>query len=191
MTEMNATMMENATATLSENSSKEQTTRFDLVEQLARKMCISLEDARNALEAADWNMLTATHMLEQEAFCRKQALNDAAEHCAVNDNAAQASATAGKAAAFGKDTRDSAAAKRKATAKQKKWFSNLCDHLRRLLTYGNRNRFTIFKDGEQLLEMPVTALALLLLFSFGTCALLMLVGLFAGCRYNITNAVEA
>ena len=191
MTEMNATMMENATATLSENSSKEQTIRFDLVEQLARKMCISLEDARNALEAADWNMLTATHMLEQEAFCRKQALNDAAEHCAVNDNAAQASATAGKAAAFGKDTRDSAAAKRKATAKQKKWFSNLCDHLRRLLTYGNRNRFTIFKDGEQLLEMPVTALALLLLFSFGTCALLMLVGLFAGCRYNITNAVEA
>ena len=191
MTEMNATMMENATATLSENSSKEQTTRFDLVEQLARKMCISLEDARNALEAADWNMLTATHMLEQEAFCRKQALNDAAEHCAVNDNAAQASATAGKAAAFGKDTRDSAASKKKATAKHKKWFSNLCDHLRRLLTYGNRNRFTIFKDGEQLLEMPVTALALLLLFSFGTCALLMLVGLFAGCRYNITNAVEA
>ena len=191
MTEMNATMMENATATLSENSSKEQATRFDLVEQLARKMCISLEDARNALEAADWNMLTATHMLEQEAFCRKQALNDAAEHCAVNDNAAQASATAGKAATFGKDTRDSAAAKKKATAKQKKWFSNLCDHLRRLLTYGNRNRFTIFKDGEQLLEMPVTALALLLLFSFGTCALLMLVGLFAGCRYNITNAVEA
>ena len=191
MTEMNATMMENATATLSENSSKEQTTRFDLVEQLARKMCISLEDARNALEAADWNMLTATHMLEQEAFCRKQALNDAAEHCAVNDNAAQASATAGKAATFGKDTRDSAAAKKKATAKHKKWFSNLCDHLRRLLTYGNRNRFTIFKDGEQLLEMPVTALALLLLFSFGTCALLMLVGLFAGCRYNITNAVEA
>ena len=191
MTEMNATMMENATATLSENSSKEQTIRFDLVEQLARKMCVSLEDARNALEAASWNMLTATHMLEQEEFCRKQALNDAAEHCAVNDNAAQASATAGKAAAFGKDTRDSAAAKRKATAKQKKWFSNLCDHLRRLLTYGNRNRFTIFKDGEQLLEMPVTALALLLLFSFGTCALLMLVGLFAGCRYNITNAVEA
>ena len=191
MTEMNATMMENATATLSENSSKEQTIRFDLVEQLARKMCISLEDARNALEAADWNMLTATHMLEQEAFCRKQALNDAAEQCAVNDNAAQASATAGKAAAFGKDTRDSAAAKKKATAKHKKWFSNLCDHLRRLLTYGNRNRFTIFKDGEQLLEMPVTALALLLLFSFGTCALLMLVGLFTGCRYNITNAVEA
>ena len=191
MTEMNATMMENATATLSENSSKEQTIRFDLVEQLARKMCISLEDARNALEAADWNMLTATHMLEQEAFCRKQALNDAAEHCAVNDNAAQASATAEEAAAFGKDTRDSAAAKRKATAKHKKWFSNLCDHLRRLLTYGNRNRFTIFKDSEQLLEMPITALALLLLFSFGTCALLMLVGLFAGCRYNITNAVEA
>jgi len=190
MTELNATMMENATATMAENSNEEQSARFDLVEQLARKMSISLEDARNALEAADWNTLTATHMLEQEAFLRKQALNEAAERCAVNDNAAQASAIADNAA-FGKDTRDSAPAEKKARVRQKKWFSNLCDHLRRLVAYGNRNRFTIFKGGDQLLEMPVTALALLLLFSFGTCALLMVVGLFAGCRYSITAAAEA
>ena len=67
----------------------------------------------------------------------------------------------------------------------------LCDHLRRLVAFGNRNRFTVFKGNDAILEMPVTALALLLLFSFGTCALLMAVGLFAGCRYTVTNVAEA
>ena len=60
-----------------------------------------------------------------------------------------------------------------------------------MVAYGNRNRFTVSKGGDPLLEMPVTALALLLLFSFGTCALLMAAGLFAGCRYTVTNAAEA
>lgn len=54
-----------------------------------------------------------------------------------------------------------------------------------LIQQGNRNRFVIRKDDSQLLDMPVTVLAILLLGSFGTCAFLMVVGLFAGCRYSI------
>ena len=181
MTEMNATMMENATVTMTENSSEGQTAKFDIVEQLARKMSVNLEDAKAALEAAGWNTLTATYMLEQEEFRRKQALNAAAESCAVRDRTTDGGAVTGKVA-------------KKAAAKPRKnrpWLTNLRDHIRRLVAFGNHNRFTIIKDGEQLLEMPVTALALLLLFSFGTCALLMAVGLFAGCRYTLTTVAEA
>jgi hypothetical protein len=182
MTEMNATA--------TENINEIQAARFDLVEQLARKMSISLEAAKAALEAADWNMLTATHLLEQEEFCRKQQLNEVAEGCVVVDDAAQDSAAAGKAATVDETAKDRIVTRHTAP-KPKKWFSNLRDHLHRLLAFGNHNRFTIFKDGEQLLEMPVTALALLLFFSFGTCAILMVVGLFAGCRYSLTAAAEA
>jgi hypothetical protein len=181
MTEMNATMMENATATMTQNRDGEQTSQFDLVEQLARKMSINLEDAKAALEAAGWNTLTATYLLEQEEFRRKQALNEVAESCVVKDNAAHESAAPGKAA-------------KKAVARPRKnrqWLANLRDHIHRLLAFGNHNRFTVVRDGEQLLEMPVTALALLLLFSFGTCALLMAAGLFAGCRYTLTAVAEA
>ncbi len=53
------------------------------------------------------------------------------------------------------------------------------------MAYGNRNRFVISKGRDQLLEMPMTILALLLLCSFGTSALLIVVGLFAGCRYSV------
>lgn len=186
MTEMNT-----ATATMTENNNKGQTVKFDLAEQLARKMSISLEDAKAALEKADWNTLTATHLLEQEEFRRKQALNETAESCAGNDNAAQGNPSAESTATSGKVTQDSPDAEKKTAARQKKWFSNVCDHLRCLVAYGNRNRFTVTKDGDRLLEMPVTALAILLLLSFGTCVPLMIVGLFAGCRYSITTAVEA
>ena len=181
MTEMNTTAME--------YNDEVQTVQFDLVEQLALKMSISLEAAKAALEAADWNMLTATHMLEREEFCRKQQLNEVAESCAVDSNAAHDSAVE-KNATADETTKDRTAAGN-AAPKQKKRFNNLLDHLHRLLAYGNHNRFTVFRDGEQLLEMPVTALALLLLFSFGTCAFLMVVGLFAGCRYSLTPAAEA
>lgn len=170
MTEMNAIMME--------NTNGDQAARFAMVEQLAGKMSIPLAEAKAALEAADWNTLTATHLLEREAFLRKQALEDAVESCVDSDDKTARNDTAVQKAAA--RPRNSG-----------RWFSNLRDHLRRLVAYGNRNRFTVSKDGGRLLEMPVTALALLLLFSFGTCALLMAVGLFAGCRYAITAVAEA
>ncbi len=75
-------MMENAYATMTEPDNEAQDTKFEMVEQLARKMGISLEEARNALDEADWNTLTATHLLEQEEFRRKQALNEVSESCA-------------------------------------------------------------------------------------------------------------
>ena len=180
MTEMNATMTQNATATVTENRNGEQTSQFDLVEQLARKMSVNLEDAKAALEAAGWNTLTATYLLEQEEFRRKQALNEVAESCVVKDNATHENAAPGKAAKKAARPR-----------KNRQWLANLRDHIHRLLAFGNHNRFTVVRDGEQLLEMPVTALALLLLFSFGTCALLMAAGLFAGCRYTLTAVAEA
>jgi len=177
-------MTDTATATMTENMNGEHTAQFDTVEQLSHKMGISLEEAKNALEAAEWNTLTATYLLEQAEFRRKQTLNEVVESCTENDAAV-------KRAAFNKATQSGIPAAKGRAGKHEKGFSNLFDHFRRLVAYGNRNRFTVFKDSDRLLEMPVTALALLLLFSFGTCALLMVVGLFAGCRYSVTTAVEA
>ena len=50
-------------------------TEYEMTEQLAAKMNISLEEAKAALEAGNWNTLTATHLLEQEKFRRMQELN--------------------------------------------------------------------------------------------------------------------
>ena len=127
MTEMNATMMENATATMTENSNEVQTAQYEMAEHLAGKMHITLAEARAALEASDWNMLTATHMLEQEEFLRKQALYEAAESCAPIDGATQDDTAADAVThtvTMDRNTVKKAAAK---PQKNRQWFSNLCE----------------------------------------------------------------
>jgi len=163
-------------------------TQYEMTERLSEKMNITLEEAKAALESSDWNLLTATHQLEQERFRRMQELNEVASACAAQA-APEAEAAEGETAgdagataeAIGEDAPASGAGRRGRGLK------NLGSHLRRLLACGNRNRFAIERGGEQLLEMPVTVLALLLLFSFGTCALLLVIGLFAGCHYSVSG----
>lgn len=178
MTEINV-----GTAVMTENESTEETTRtsdaqFKMTEQLSRKMHITLEQAKTALEASDWNMLTATHFLEQEEFRQKQLLNEVA--------AAEASDEEPRHGQSISEDHTTEKAEERAQMKEK-GLKKLGRAIMNLIAIGNRNRFAIHKGGEQLLEMPVTVLALLLLFSFGTCAFLLVIGLFAGCRYSING----
>ena len=41
-------------------------THYEMAEKLAEKMNVSLEEAKTALEACDWEMLDAALMLEKE-----------------------------------------------------------------------------------------------------------------------------
>ena len=56
-------------------------TQYEMAEKLSEKCNVTLEKARNTLEAGDWNMLTATHLLEQEQFRKMQELNEVASDC--------------------------------------------------------------------------------------------------------------
>ena len=171
-------------------------TQYEMTEQLAVKCGVSVEEAMTALEASGWNTLTATHLLEQEKFRRMQELNAFAESgtvTAVQGGSAAAVQFAPEAAC--EETPDEAQtvvvevieeARRKEARKQCKSqvLKNLGAHLRRLLACGNRNRFIARKGEEQLLAMPVTALVLLMLCAFWVCVPLLVIGLFAGCRYG-------
>ena len=177
-------------------------TQYEMTEQLAVKCGVSVEEAMTALEASGWNTLTATHLLEQEKFRRMQELNAFAEGgtaTAVQGGSAAAVQFAPEEAAAQEaacaETPDEAQtvvvevieeARRKAARKQCKsqGLKNLGAHLRKLLACGNRNRFIARKGEEQLLAMPVTALVLLMLCAFWVCVPLLVIGLFAGCRYG-------
>ena len=41
-------------------------TNYEMAEKLAEKMNVSLEEAKNALESCDWEMLDAALLLEKE-----------------------------------------------------------------------------------------------------------------------------
>ncbi|MBQ8109786.1 MAG: DUF4342 domain-containing protein [Clostridia bacterium] len=180
-------------------------TQFEMTEKLSEKCNVTLEEAKTALETAGWNTLTATHLLEQERFRRMQALNEAlaeseatavqfapeeadasavaTEDAATVEIASEISATAEAASESGASAEGAKAARR-----CRGWgLKNLADHLRRILAFGNRNRFIVRRDGEALLDMPVTALALLTLFAFWVSVPLLVIGLFTGCRYSFSG----
>ena len=200
-----ATMMEtNATATTSAGTETNttttgaNTTHYEMVEQLAHKCDATLEEAKAALDANNWNMLTSTYQLEQEAFKRKQELNNvlsSQEDATAENNAEQEQSVAGSEPTADNQTEVNEKGQNGAPKKTegKDTMKKLSQVIKDLIKQGNRNRFVIHRNGEQLVDMPVTILALLLLGSFGTCAFLMVVGLFLGCRYTINGigAVEA
>ena len=171
-------------------------TQYEMTEQLAGKCDVTLEEAKEALEQAGWNPRTATHRLEQEKFTRMQALREFAESgeaAAVQAAPEEAPAEenivkleVSKAEEAGEAQAEEVPA-RPARRCHGQGFRNLAGHIRRLLAWGNRNRFTASKGDETVLDMPVLALALLLLCAFWVTVPLLVIGLFTGFRFGFTG----
>ena len=167
-------------------------TQYEMAEQIARKCDVTLDEAMTALEAGGWNALTATHLLEQEKFRKMQALNEFAEggeaaavQAAPEEPAQEAAVEADKLPEnVVVMPRPESAEKQRARGKGLK---SVFSAIRRVVACGNRNRFTVRKGDEKVLEMPVTALALLALCAFWVCVPLLVIGLFAGCRYSFSG----
>ena len=139
-------------------------THYEMAEKLSEKMGVSLEKATEALEACDWELLDAALMLEKEIGQTQQEAWTSYGTTAEEKNA-------------GKEARE----RRRGVVR------GLGEMLRDLFNLGNRNRFEVRKDDEQLLELPVTVLVLLLIFAFWVCVPLLVIGLFAGCRYTFSG----
>ena len=168
-------------------------TQYEMTENLSRKCNVTLEEAKTALEVSDWNILTAGQLLEDEKLRRMQELDEVASGCeaaTAREAADEAApeATAEKIEAAGQAEEADAAEKAQAAkACHAKGFKNLWAHIRRLVARGNRNRFEVRKGDELVLEMPVTVLVLALACMFWLCLPLLVIGLFAGCRYSFSG----
>ena len=140
-------------------------THYEMAEKLAEKMNVTLEEAKTALEACDWEMLDAALMLEKE-------------HGADSERAY----TTRPEPEEERSRREQAKERRRGAVK------SLGDLVRSLFNMGNRNRFEVRKGDEVTLELPVTVLVLLLIFAFWACIPLLVIGLFAGFRYSFSGA---
>ena len=140
-------------------------TNYEMAEKLSEKMGVTLEEAKTALEASDWDMLDAALLLEKEhgiqgeAYTTRQARKPAEE--------AQSEHRGGRWA-----------------------LRRLGQVVKRLFDIGNRNRFEVRRKNsdEIVLDMPTTAMVLLLIFAFWVCVPLLVIGLFGGFRYSFSGA---
>ena len=169
-------------------------TQYEMAEKLSEKCNVTLEKARNTLEAGDWNMLTATHLLEQEQFRKMQELNEVASDCggmavqyATEEEAATEEITEDAQAAEAEEIIQDVQTDEPVhtePAKHRRNHRGLKRVIRRIVAFGNRNRLVVRRGSETLMRLPVTVLALLLLCACWVCVPLLVIGLFAGCRYG-------
>ena len=135
---------------------------MEMVEKLREKTGLSYEEARAALERADWNLLDALIALEKEGKVQGGSgrySTDEAQTAAPNDRTDSES--------FGDMMR-----------RFGRW-------LQRLFHKGNINQLCMDgKDGAQALSIPVTLFVLLLLVAFWVVLPLMIIALFCGCRFR-------
>ena len=138
-------------------------THYEMAEKLADRMGVTLEEATAALEASDWELLDAALLLEKERGAAQQEAWTSKEEPA--EEKTEKSGHRGRFVVKG-----------------------LGELIRDIFNLGNRNRFEVRRNDQLLLEMPVTVLVLLLIFAFWVCIPLLVIGLFAGCRYAFSGA---
>lgn len=148
--------------------------KFDRAMKLSQRTGVSLEDAKAALNASDFDMLDAVVYLEQlgktsapqySSYTTEQ--NVGADRTAVYDEVEEKS----KRVTFGD-----------LLGKFFKWVG-------KIIKIGNENFLDVTRNGEDIIKMPITVFVLLLLLAFWVCIPLLLVGLFFSFRYSFSGPI--
>lgn len=145
-------------------------TNFEMVELLRQKANVSYEEAKAALEAANWDLLDALVLLEKEGKVPEYDARFSTEQ-----------------------KREKTSAKREKENHQgfRQGMASLGRFLKRALDYGNRNFIVATKAGREIISLPLTAFVLLLIPMFWAMIILVIIGFFAGVRFSIQGAHPA
>lgn len=137
---------------------------FEKVEKLRERANVSYEEAKQALDNSNWDILDAMIYLEQNGKVRgpeQSSYTTQAEKVKVEID----------------DDKDCESNFSENLRRFGKWLSDLFDK-------GNRNSFCVKKDNREIFKMPITLLVVLLVFAFWVVVPLMVVGLFLNTRYQ-------
>ena len=129
---------------------------YEMVETLRAKANVTYEEAKAALEASDWDMLDALVLLESEGKVK-----DAPEFT----------------------TKEKPDETRRAARKEKGSLSKLGAWIRKMITLGNQNQFVINRKGTEMVAMPITVMALLMVLVWPFSLVVLFAGFFLGTRY--------
>lgn len=137
-------------------------TNFEMVETLREKANVSYEEAKQALEASNWDLLDAILLLESEGKI-------ASETSSYSTRAAQS------------PCEEEERPRHRGFHNGMKW---LARSLGKLLRIGNTNSIVISRCDQELFSLPITVFVILLLCSVWTILIAMLISLFFGVRYS-------
>ena len=151
---------------------------FEKVEVLREKANVSYEDAKVALEACNYDMLDAMIYLERQG---KVNMGSTASY-----TTSSGTDTSQEFEQAQKSYEDSC--QRTSFGEVVNKFGKWCG---RLIQKSVEIDFCVTKNEELFLKVPVLALVLILLVAFWLIAILLVVGLFCGCKYHFQGTDTA
>ncbi len=145
---------------------------FEMVEKLRTKANVSYEEAKAALEASDWDILDALVLLESEGK--------------VNNGETKAEYTTQekpRSKEYSWSTKNGGEVKMQVSDGLKKLWA----WIKKMFTLGNSNQFIIRRNGDELVSMPITVMAILMVVFWPFSLIVLFVGLFLGARYSFSG----
>lgn len=138
---------------------------FEKVEKLKEHANVSYEEAKQALESSNWDILDAMIYLEQNGKVHgpeQSSFSTQAEKIVIDDDKEQKESLGNLIRRFG----------------------NWCV---KWIEKGNNNSFCVEKDNKEIFRVPVTLLVVMIFFAFWVVVPLMVIGLFCNVRYQFAG----
>jgi hypothetical protein len=150
---------------------------LEQIEKLRTIANVSYEEAKDALEAANGNLLDAVIYLEKQG--KVEPPSGGGFYSSEKKTTA---GTSNKSKNWEEKNSNSDKESSLISFLKKLW-----EFCLKMIRKGNRNTFEVLKNGETKAYFPVTILALLLIFAFWATLPLIIIGLFLGFRYRFTG----
>lgn len=135
-----------------------------MVERLKAKAGVTYEEAKNALEESDWDLLQAMIDLENKGKFQNQGQTEEKKM----ENTKKK---------FDANTAES-------------WLVKAGNWIKEIVDKGNRNHIIVKKDQKQVQEIPLTVAALLLILLHGLTIFALFISLIMGYRYSFRSEKE-
>ncbi len=132
---------------------------FEMVEKLRQNANVSYEEAKNALEQNDWDMLDALIALENAGKIKKEQADSYT-------------------------TQKAPQAEKEPEQDLRSTLTKVFSYLGEVFNKANNIYMDVHRNNKLLTSLPLTVLALLLIFMFWWVVPLMVVSLFFGCRFS-------
>ena len=145
--------------------------KMERVEKLRQKTGVTYEEAKNALEACNWDMLDAVVYLEKLGK--------------VNDGGSAYSTQGPVNNAYVQQYRDYENTQQRAKKTFSDYVNDFFNWCAEVFRKGNENFFCVEKGSTQPIKVPITVFVLLLVIGFWAIFILMIIGLFLGFRCSI------
>jgi len=146
--------------------------RNEMIKVLMEKAKVSHEEAEEALQECDFDLLDSIIYLERKGKVENNETNTIIEEAEVSEE---------------ENKKESDGNHKKKCGGIGEVIGRIIKFIGKVIDKGNKNDFEISKEGKKPIKISLTISALLLIVAFWPVAVLLVVGLFSGYKYSITG----